>query len=347
MGIPGFYGHWITNYVRHAIFKGLPPVVSSLAFDLNGVFHDARKKVFDNYPRDERARQAFASQSSIELELKMQAQIEKIILDMVYRTTPQDCLILAVAGVAPAAKLQPQPGRRERSAFERSGSELFDKNAITPGTDFMMRLDSFIIRFIDSNRDSLPRKVIYSSHLVPGEGEHKIMEFYRSGEVTNDSNGAHVLYGLDADLIMLSLLSPLSNIFLSRETIAETVSIDVVKDYLKSLSQSSSVVDDFVIMMTLIGNDFLPHSPSLSLLSESINNILDIYSAGDFSFAFVDQSGIPSINWDSFAKFIDVLSNTESTRLANLSTVSFAFPSRFFNASVDKGVFHPAIFRKF
>ena len=169
---------------------------------------------------------------------------------------PKKFLLMAVDGVAPRAKMNQQRSRRFRTAKEdkevrekalAKGEKLpeakaFDSNCITPGahimlspnhmvahisagTPFMARLSEQLRYFVNKkiSEDSNWRdiEVVLSGHDVPGEGEHKIMEYIRlsRAQPNYNPNIRHCFYGLDADLIMLGLLSHDPHFCLLREEV--------------------------------------------------------------------------------------------------------------------------------
>ena len=99
-----------------------------------------------------------------------------------------------------------------KSMAERDKKHSFDSNCITPGTEFMARLSDslrvYITNRISTNEAWRSIIVIFSDANVPGEGEHKIMEYIRAqrAQAAPSPPRRHVLYGADADLIMLGLV---------------------------------------------------------------------------------------------------------------------------------------------
>lgn len=153
-------------------------------------------------------------------------------------------MFLAVDGVAPRAKMNQQRSRRFRSSKEREvllaeyvakegklpDAESFDSNCITPGTDFMYKLGIAFRRWIKFKMDTDPfwqtgAEIVFSGPDVPGEGEHKIMDMIREdraalGDAWKPGMQRYCMYGLDADLIMLSLATHEPYFVLLREKIS-------------------------------------------------------------------------------------------------------------------------------
>lgn len=105
-------------------------------------------------------------------------------------------------------------------------TEPFDSNCITPGTEFMDRLIAhlrfFIRKKIAEDAEWQRPVVILSGPDVPGEGEHKIMEYMRIRKASPEymPNERHCMYGLDADLVMLSLVTHEPRFCLLREVVS-------------------------------------------------------------------------------------------------------------------------------
>jgi 5'-3' exoribonuclease 1 len=151
-------------------------------------------------------------------EEQMFIQIFRYIEHLFSMIKPKQFFFTAIDGVAPRAKMNQQRARRFREKVIREGREMpkeeaFDSNCITPGTEFMAKLSLqlryFVNKKISEDVDWQGVEIALSGHEVPGEGEHKIMEYIRLAKAQPyyNPNVRHCLYGLDADLIMLGLLA--------------------------------------------------------------------------------------------------------------------------------------------
>ena len=310
---------------------------------------------------------------------------------------PRRLLYMAIDGVAPRAKINQQRSRRFRSAREaeqklKEKNQLreewrkigfkvkeqdanapppFDSNVITPGTPFMARLAVELRKFVANRITNDPAwkniRVLFSDASVPGEGEHKIAEFIRveRGQPGYNPNIHHVMYGLDADLIMLALSTHELRFSILREEVfpkrgelrngqgrgpggsaAGTstpgqqqqrsygyqqeyipqrdklekrfvdemersgfklrddignrkpfhfLHVNVLREYLDAEFRDDinfeiglvpdsqlaydleRVIDDFVFLCFFVGNDFLPHLPTLDIREGAVNFLIELY----------------------------------------------------------------------
>lgn len=330
MGIPHLF-KWLRGKDYNGVLKrSVPSYVSSFLFDFNGIIHNVAQMVYAyGAGEDEKRRKLIERSDPREIEAEFYQALATKLSELISQVAPQEILVLAVDGVAPQAKIAQQRQRRFRSAMESKGTSLFDSSCITPGTEFMKRLDNFIQRWLVSSNKTLPPKIIYSSHMTPGEGEHKILSLMRSGEISG--HGAHVIYGMDADLIMLSLMAPLDNIYLMREDISSIIDINNLKTALKEELLLPTAVPDFVVMIFLLGNDFLPHLVSLANLDEAIETMMRCYKATNKSLTNGTE-----IDWDGMKAYLKCMASEENRLLDLESKREVKYPSRMMNKATTK-----------
>ncbi|KAI8904422.1 exoribonculease Dhp1 [Gorgonomyces haynaldii] len=320
----------------------------NLYLDMNGIIHPCC------HPEDKPAPGT---------EDEMYVEIFKYIDRIVQMIRPRKLIYMAIDGVAPRAKMNQQRSRRFRAArdernkqaaeeqirkdwakehdieFDEEEKSHFDSNCITPGTPFMDRLALCLRYYIAERLNNDPGwkdvKVILSDASVPGEGEHKIMDYIRRQRnvPTYDSNLHHVLYGLDADLIMLAIATHEPHFWILREDVffnegkrkACTIcgqlghmaqycqgkpkeivgkfneqdvyipqkpyiflSVSILREYLEVELKVHNLkfgwdleraLDDWVFLIFFVGNDFLPHLPSLEIREGAIDKLVEIWKS--------------------------------------------------------------------
>ena len=142
------------------------------------------------------------------LELNMFHEICKYIEIIIDISKPKKLIYVSIDGPAPRAKMNQQRTRRFKSVktikikediykqLEHEFISPWDTNAITPGTRFMQKLSEHLKYFFKCKEYNT--KIILSDSNVPGEGEHKIINFIKKNKYQTPES--HCIYGLDADL---------------------------------------------------------------------------------------------------------------------------------------------------
>lgn len=314
MGIPKFFRYISERYplTSQLVQENKIPEFDNLYLDFNGIIHNC------SHPNDDDAHFRMSEEQIF-------TSIFTYVDHLFGKIKPKKFFLMAIDGVAPRAKMNQQRSRRFRTAkearevrekAEARGEKLpeekaFDSNCITPGTEFMAKLSDqlrwFVNKKITEDANWRNVKVVLSGHDVPGEGEHKIMEYIRlsKAQPDYDPNTRHCMYGLDADLIMLGLLSHDPHFCLLREEVkfgpkrnsknkgAEGTNyyllhLTLMREYLdlefRDIEQMlpfdyslERVIDDFILLAVFVGNDFLPHLPDLHIHDNGLERLFDVY----------------------------------------------------------------------
>ena len=350
MGIPSFFNHIITRY--GLVTSAFQNDCHALYIDFNCILH---KFAYIN------------SQKYVEMPLD---ELEKNIMDesisylwSIYKIiSPKDFMYIAIDGICPRAKMVQQRKRRYISSWRKSLVEndaeyrkmfniKWDSNCITPGTNFMNLFEKRIT-YAFSNLIS-KKKVYISGSTEIGEGEHKIYNFIKENLCKNDdySQRNNIIYGLDADLILLSLLNLKNNhtitlmreacefdkkkkqyesfnylnINLLKQSLFDFYFEDVIKnnlllDYglnLNSDINSEIFARDYVILCTFLGNDFLPPLSFIKVKNNGIDFVVNEYKKLRESYKnnLVDKDG--NINDNFLKQLVRNMSINEDEHMKN------------------------------
>jgi 5'-3' exonuclease len=280
MGIPSYYKKLCDRIpgLLSKVRKGTQP--THLWIDFNCmVYHCMRRPGARRYEGEE---------TRVAWENYLIEDVCKYVKKIVNRVEPTEQVFLGVDGVVPMAKMRQQRLRRFKSHWtaaeevrigKSEGGARWDSNAITPGTFFMERLGA-ALRGI-----TVPGlRVVVSTADEPGEGEHKAMAGLRASGVKQ----SHVIYGLDADLILLALLQDVEEMWLFREAVefGEVVfdgneeeyryfSVSKLKKHLTA-GKDTNYLLDYCLAMCFVGNDFLPHGLSIKLKDGGHDILLEV-----------------------------------------------------------------------
>ena len=318
MGIPSYF-HNLTKQYKN-IIRSNPVKCDRLFLDFNGIIHTMCQQLRTDIPKD-------CNKDLFEKQLIL--KIIEYTNELINMTKPTNLVYLCIDGVAPLAKIKQQRKRRYVSAFintELPSVDLYnwDTNAISPGTPFMKLLDVTLKNTYNDHNFSFD--VIISGSSEPGEGEHKIFDYIDAKQTFNTSD---VVYGLDADLIMLSLIAKSKYIYLLRESQHfnqslvknEMLLLDIPLLRNSILNHHNNKIDihSYVCICILLGNDFLPNLSYISIHNNGIdiltNKYIQLVEETGMSLVAKDADDVFTINQIMLSKLFEQLADTEDTEL--------------------------------
>jgi 5'-3' exoribonuclease 1 len=359
MGIFNFF-KWFKDTFPNKIYKiryslnEISVTNDNLMIDMNGLFHTSAQKIYKygNYKPPFN----IVIADNKDLQQKVFKDVCKTIEHLITVVNPNKRVILCVDGSAPLAKQIQQARRRYVSSLSRVEDDVsFDSNNISPGTLFMHHLNQYIDFFIKLKMTENPLwhklEIIFSNEKVPCEGEAKLMSYLRKYGKKNES---FIFYGLDADLIMLSLISHFPNIYILREDTFDKKNnflfIDIPKiipELLQTLRWEAKIqeneyepshkfipewgINDFVFLAFMVGNDFLHHIPTLEIIEGGIHVIINSYKEIASTYGHITrvENGKTIISLKALQKFLESIDSYESTLLnKKFKNRNFYFPDQ-------------------
>jgi 5'-3' exonuclease len=184
-------------------------------------------------------------------------------LELVLTICSASRTVLYFDGLVPYAKMVQQRYRR----FRKTEPSLFDRTQISPDTPFMRELEEALKAY----------PVEVSGTLKAGEGEQKLFQ-----NLKKNQGQRVVVYGLDADLILLSVYH--SNLSSELCLLRESQELGSQGEFsIMMCSELARVLpidrEQYLYLCVLcFGNDFMPNLGLFSLREGGYQRALDIYA---------------------------------------------------------------------
>ena len=302
MGIP-YYFKKVSSKFPTALSPKLKGC-SRLFLDFNCAIH---------YCSNELKQSAEQIDTLAAFEARLIAEVLKYIDFLVAEAKPSELMYISMDGLAPRAKMAQQRSRRyigayvkdklaaDSNASNASPGKAWDSNAISPGTVFMASLATAIC----AHCTKYTFEAILSDTTEIGEGEHKITGYIHA----HPTDAQDVIYGLDADLIMLALINQNAvGIKLMREptfydsdTLGSTkntpfiyLDVGLLGTMIRThIASSYGIVDSngnangnangtdaiavYVFLCFFIGNDFVPNLSFIKLKEDGLETLMACY----------------------------------------------------------------------
>jgi 5'-3' exonuclease len=296
MGISSYYRTIVEKYLNIVSeFKKFNKPIK-FYLDFNGLIHNAKGIVMKKYENIKNATPEI-------IEREMFNEISNYTTKLLKVVNPA-FLMISIDGKVPRAKMVQQRLRRFKTAHDLNGKKpVFDGNSISPGTPFMYRLTEYLNNYIEQTLvKEMGIQVKFTDHTNTGEGEHTIINYIKQSNDYDDYE--HIIYGLDADLIMLSLSVNKRGMYLLRERqffemtkddkhaddnklllnyfdvhnfrVALWQEFNLDYNFKKFLS-IEEFTTDYIFLCFFLGNDFVPHMKPLSVHHQGIEIMLKAY----------------------------------------------------------------------
>lgn len=346
MGIPRFFINILKKY-KNTHFRGKGFKFQNLFMDYNAFLYPALGEFCKKYSYGEIEKLSEAKRETLLSEFITQKTI-----DYVNELQPEKFLYIAFDGPAPRSKMKLQRYRRyggfkdkqyfeelkkEYKIEEKSVSSFFNSALFSPGTSFMEKMAKQLVN-ASKKKKFMEGKiaVIINDTAIPGEGEHKILNFIRK---LKDLKDKIVIFSPDADVVVLSLqyegdiyiIQPVDKQKKEHAQLYPNKSVKYIvfsiTNYKKALKEEFRFINnidevrlsrDIILLSFFVGNDFVKpifftkstKNYSFQMILNTYKELLPKYKNTDEPY-LVKINDVATVNHDFFGDIVRSLAYVE------------------------------------